>query len=91
MNDKEAMTQLMDWVELLLLRSWIQGLLLDKYSPVNWRELVQEKEILFAPLLRARIASIRAAFLEENPTPVGRQDWQEIAERLIRSAEIPEE
>jgi len=87
MNDKDAMSQMMDWAETLLLRSWIQGVLLDEYAPADWREMVTNQEILSGPPLRARLASVRAGILESPVETAQFQDWQDAAEKLIRSVE----
>ena len=87
MTDKEVTAQVLDWAERLLLRSWIQGILLDR-SPFadEWREMVEKQEILSAPLMRAQFASIRAGILESPVETARFQDWDEEGERLIRSA-----
>lgn len=87
MNDKEVMSELWGCFETLLLRTMVQQVLLDRNFPGDWREIAAKQEILNAPLLRAQIASLRAAILGDHPTSVSLQDWQEIVERLIRSVE----
>lgn len=81
----------MDGIETLLLRTLIQQILLDANFPGDWRELVAKQEILSAPLLHSLIAPLRAAILEDPPTSFRPEDWQEIAERLIRSVDSESE
>jgi hypothetical protein len=83
-KDEKVVSELIDLIETLYLRTVVQEAALDILSQdENWRSDTTRAEILHGPRIHALFDKLRGVLLElpaETPAPT---DWQSIVRRII--------